>query len=224
MRLGSTEAILHAADSVGVAYVTAGRCDDALETFRLALDRCTADGDDDGVAWMLGNIGRAHASRGDHVRAADHLERALGRQPRDDRYSTATILAHLAKSRVRLGDHALAVESAAAALTLYEHPFGRGITHLHLAEAYAGLAELTDAERAAATAVLLLGDSGRPHRLVEALTFHGHLLRRLGRAADAVAAWERALGVADPLQLPATERIRALLGHAGPSREPANRR
>ncbi len=55
-----------------------------------------------------------------------------------------------------------------------------------------------------------LREAAHPHRLVDALTSHGQILRRLKRAADAIVVWEEALDIAERLHLPGTERIRVL--------------
>ncbi|MCZ7421205.1 tetratricopeptide repeat protein [Verrucosispora sp. WMMA2121] len=113
-------------DFRGFALNNIGRVQAATDDYRGAVRSyiqaikafTTPDGDREGLATALSNLGHAHSRLGNRQEALDLLERALDEAPYDD--VRAPILRHLGWTHADLGHSAEAVERNEQALALYQ--------------------------------------------------------------------------------------------------------
>lgn len=108
-----------ALNNIGQVQAAAGDYRAAARSFTDAIEAlATPDGDREGLATLLGNIGHTYSRLGDRAKALDLLERALENAPYDDVW--APILRHLGWTHADLGNCAEALERNRQALRLYE--------------------------------------------------------------------------------------------------------
>ena len=191
---------------LGVVHYQASNSAEALENCQRALEvyRLTDHVVDEGR--ILHTVAAIHQSMGDYERAIECYEtalavnEALGRPDVD-----AMVLGNLARLRGRRGEYPAAIElgSRAVTLALTEAPHLVGSLMADLAEAHAGLGDLTAADgcfRQARSSWTTRAQDGDELLLTEQLGVmlaEGRVALRSGRLDDSIASLLAALDLAD---------------------------
>lgn len=106
-------------NETALTYTNLGRYEDALAAHRRALEWRRAQGDRQGDAASLTNIGLIYEVLGQYERAIEHYQQALALcDAAEDKRGAAIALSALAQSRTRLGDPRRALDPARQSLQL----------------------------------------------------------------------------------------------------------
>jgi len=191
---------------LGVVHYQASNFAEALDACQRALDvyRSTDHVVDEGR--ILHTIAAIHQSMGDYERATDSYETALAVNEAIGRPDVdAMVLGNLARIRGRRGDYPVAIElgNRAVALARSEAPQLVGSLLADLAEAHAGLGDLSAADgcfdeaRSSWPGRAQAGDGQLLSEQLGVMVSEGRVALRSGRLDEAIAALLAALDLAD---------------------------
>jgi DNA-binding SARP family transcriptional activator/tetratricopeptide (TPR) repeat protein len=207
-----------------------GRFEEAVTSQREALAIYQELGNRSGQASVLNNLGLIFRRMGRHDEAIDHLRRCAAI---DEEVGTqgdlAISLMNLAQSYMDAGRAARAIEAAGRSLELLRglgHVRGQGRAMETIGRAHGRLGDHDAAASWLRRAAAVFADVGDRWYQSGTLTDLGRELRAGGRGAEAEAALEQALEIADTIGDPRAADIRELLAECGDAAErvPAQRK
>jgi len=198
--------------NMGVVFAALGEYEEALAHYKSALKIDQALGERSGLALKLGNIGQCYADLGDLPRAESYLTRALAVAEQTGDLSATSDIA------VSLGQVKLHRKELKAALALFERGLAVAtenreryqevralqyiaLAHLRLGDPPEAALEMAkSATEWARKMPMLVG-------VIYGLTFQGLALAQLGRHAEAVAAADEALALAESVRPDGAEHL-----------------
>ncbi|MER6979312.1 BTAD domain-containing putative transcriptional regulator, partial [Streptomyces carpinensis] len=217
-----TEGMARAHNGLAGALHYLGDRSGALHQLEQALTRFEELGLPTDLANVLKNLGLVCSAQGNHVRANQHLERAL-RLLRTSGPSQlkATTLAHAGMTRWQMGDLAESVRLTRSAEAMF-HEMGdlnsEGVTLTWLGRVYHSQGEHSRSASYYERGIELLRLAGSRANMAEDLVALGDVRLDMRDAAGARRAWEEALRSVDDPELPpavqARERLSKLDGTA----------
>jgi serine/threonine protein kinase/tetratricopeptide (TPR) repeat protein len=201
-----------ALNNMGIVFAALGEYEEALAHYKSALKIDETLGERSGIALKLGNIGQCYADLGDVDKAQSYLTRALSVADRTgDVSATSEIAVSLGQLKLQLGDVKGALVLFERGLTVATENRERynevralqyiALAHLRLGDPPEAALEMAkSATEWARKMPMLVG-------IIYGLTFQGLALAQLGRHAEAIAAADEALALAETAQLDGADHI-----------------
>jgi DNA-binding SARP family transcriptional activator/tetratricopeptide (TPR) repeat protein len=220
-RLGDREAQALVHRSLGHASTQVGSYQDAVHHYEQALDFYRQLGDREGQARVLLGLGFIHDRQGQYRDALAHCLQALDvYKTLGDRARQASILNNIGWCHVRLGSYQDALAYCQQALNLHQeigYQHGEANAWDTLGCAHDHLGQHSEAIICYQEALALLRKLDDRLLRADVLTHLGDAHHSNGEPRLAREAWQEALAIADDLELPDADQIRAKLRGTQPA-------